>query len=695
MTARISPARASVVAAVGSLLFLAALPSQAHERPQWPGLGCDEALTVAAPFTETPPVLDGVLGEGEWDGAAQLTGFRRLYPDRGVEVALPTVVHVLAGDGHLYVAFDCEIAGASKVRATETREDARLSDQDRVEVIIDSLHDHRRAIELQTSPAGVKSDRRWGNYEWDGIWDVAAQVNETNYIVEIDIDLGSLTYEKGNDGTVGINFTRRSVDPYEGSAWGVDDTGGDDDPHCFAHITGLSFPQNPARAPIRVDAYTVITGDFSDTGDGVDVDAGLDIEYPITPSVTSRFTVLPDLSNVEAAFKTIDISYREQFLPDTRDFFTHQAEYYGDRAIFHSGRVGDFDVGAKLTGTHGEYRVGMLDAWNAQTSRNDFVSHVSRQVGQYSDVSLSLVDVREPGFDNTTVSGGFNTRFKEDSKFRMDGGYAQSFSSDPLREGHGATVGAGYSAGPGSLGTHWGYSEVSPHFDPIDGYNPRMGFREWRGNIWKEWVPKEGTKFYSSFELFSNFNRGWTWDGDFYSRSLNTGCVIGFKDRHRLYFVRNHSRHLEEHIRPEPFDDTSYNVNARFGRGEDLSGSAYYRWGTVEDSHLSQYGTSLNWQRSSSLQVSLNFNEREQRFFDGTRGSARTIEVGATKILNPEQWLSFRWYARSGDDDISNLNLVYRIHKESGKEFFVILGDPLASEIRERIAVKYIHPISF
>ena len=169
MTARISPARASVVAAVGSLLFLAALPSQAHERPQWPGLGCDEALTVAAPFTETPPVLDGVLGEGEWDGAAQLTGFRRLYPDRGVEVALPTVVHVLAGDGHLYVAFDCEIAGASKVRATETREDARLSDQDRVEVIIDSLHDHRRAIELQTSPAGVKSDRTMGQRRvgWD------------------------------------------------------------------------------------------------------------------------------------------------------------------------------------------------------------------------------------------------------------------------------------------------------------------------------------------------------------------------------------------------------------------------------------------------------------------------------------------------------------------------------------------------
>lgn len=35
------------------------------------------------------------------------------------------------------------------------------------------------------------------------------------------------------------------------------------------------------------------------------------------------------------------------------------------------------------------------------------------------------------------------------------------------------------------------------------------------------------------------------------------------------------------------------------------------------------------------------------------------------------------------------------MHKESGQEFFVILGDPLASEIRPRVAVKYVHPIRF
>ena len=110
---------------------------------------------------------------------------------------------------------------------------------------------------------------------------------------------------------------------------------------------------------------------------------------------------------------------------------------------------------------------------------------------------------------------------------------------------------------------------------------------------------------------------------------------------------------------------------------------------------LRQYGISLDWQRSADLSASLNYNRRKQRFFSGTRESAETIELGATRILNPEQWLSMRWYTRRGDADINNFNVVYRIHKESGQEFFVILGDPLAEEIRARVAVKYVHPIRF
>jgi len=678
-----------------ALLACATAVACAHDRPHWPVVGCDDGLTVAVPLAETPPTLDGVLSAGEWDAAARLGGFRRVYPDRGAEATLPTTVYLLAGEGRLYIAFECTINDPSKVRATETREDASLGDQDRVETQIDSLHDHRRTISLQVTPGGGRRDSRWGNDEWDGVWDSAYAVHESVYAIEMDIDLASLTYEQGQGGTCGINFTRRTIEPYEDSAWAVDDTGGEWDPRCFPHLTGLVFPATPSHQDVVVDAFTVVTGDFDDDGDGLGIDAGVDVEYPVTTSVTSRFTVFPDLSNVEAAFETIDVSYREQFLPDTRDFFTHQAEYFGSRSLFHSGRVGDFDLGAKLTGTQGDYRVGLLDTWNAATSRNDFVSHVTRQLGRHSDVSFSMVDAREPGFDNTALSVGLGTRFSEDSKFRFSGGHARSFSSDPLREGHGSIAELGYNPGPGSLGTHWTYNEVSPHFDPIDGYNPRQGFREIGGVVWKEWVPGKGQAFYSSLELFTHIHRGWTWDGDFYSRGMNNGLIIGFENRHRFIFTRNQNRHLEEHIRPEPFGDESYTLRGRFGQGRDLSGQAYFTFGTVEDSRLRQYGLSLDWQPSASLRTGLRYDRREQRFFDSTRESAEIVELSATKILDPEQWLSLRWYSRQGDDDINNLNLVYRMHKGSGQEFFVILGDPLASEIRPRVALKYVHPTRF
>jgi hypothetical protein len=693
--ARDDVARLRASSLILTVLVCAPSIAHAHERPYWPVVGCDDDLTVAVPMTDTPPVLDAALSEGEWDGAPRLSGFRRVYPDRGGEATLPTTVYLLAGEGHLYVAFECTIKDPSRVRATETREDASLSDQDCVGILIDSLHDHRRTIELQMTPGGGRRDRRWGNDEWDGIWDFAYAIDESAYVIEMDIDLASLTYEKGKDGTCGINFTRRTTEPYEDTAWAVDDTGGEWDPRCFPHLSGLVFPDRPAEQEVKIDPFTVATAECDDDGQGFEIDAGLDIEYPITTSITSRFTILPDLSNVEAAFKTIDVSYQEQFVPDTRDFFTHQAEYFGSRSLFHSGRVGDFDLGAKLTGTQGDYRVGLLDAWNTDTGRNDFVGHVTRQLGRRSDVSLSCVHVREPGFDNTALSVGFGTRFTEDSNWRFSGGHARSFSSDPLREGHSTTAVVACNAGPGSLGTNWNYNEVSPHFDPIDGYNPRQGFREIGGVVWKEWVPDKGEEFYSSLELFTHYHRGWTWDGGFYSEGMNNGVIIGFENRHRLIFTRNQNRHLEEQIRPQPFDDESYTLRGRFGQGRDLSGQGYFTFGTVEDSRLRQYGISLDWQPSASLRTSLNYNRRKQRFCDGTRESAEVIELGATKIINPEQWLSLRWYTRRGDEDISNLNLVYRVHKQSGREFFVILGDPLASEIRPRIALKYIHPIRF
>ncbi|MBL7185168.1 MAG: hypothetical protein ISS70_02495 [Phycisphaerae bacterium] len=679
------------------LIFVAAVvctrSATAHEKPSYPVDGADGNLAVTVPLlVNASPIIDGALGEGEWDKAVKLAGFRRCWTFRGTPAAVQTTAYLMGADGRLYVAFKCEIDDASKLQASETREDARLFSEDHVRILLDTLHDHRRVIELGVSAGGSRYDKRWGNSEWDAVWDTAVKVYESCYIVEIDLDLNSLTYEKQEGQTFGINLIRSSMDPYEVTGWMVDERLGAEDSRCFPHLAGLLLPEKLAERSAKVDTYVVAMNESKSGAEGSSVQAGVDVEYPLTPSVTSRFTLFPDLTNVEASFESIDVSYREQFLPDTRDFFVNQAEFFPERKLFHSGRIGDFEGGAKITGAWGDYRLGILDAYGKDESQNDFVTHVTRQLDQHTDAKFSLVDVRKPDFYGTTLAGGFGTDFKDDSHWHLDLDHAHSLSDVSTREGHQTSAGLLYKGGHGQSGGRIQYEQVSPNFDPISGFNPRRGFRKGTVNAWKLWEPEQGSRFYRSYELFSHYGQGETWGADFYARDYGVGGILNITDRDRIGLIANRDRHLEENIRPEPFDDRTLTLIGNAGRGKDVSGRASYKFGTVEDSRLNQYSVNLDWRKPAwDLRTDIGYSQRRQDFDNGPGTTAEIIEVGLTWLLSAEHWLSLRWFTRSGDKDIDNLSMTYRIHKASGNEFFLILGDPLAQEIRERIAAKYIH----
>jgi len=55
--------------------------------------------------TAVPPDIDGHVTEREWQGAARAENFLQFQPQRGDPAELPTVVHVLYDDEHLYAGF--------------------------------------------------------------------------------------------------------------------------------------------------------------------------------------------------------------------------------------------------------------------------------------------------------------------------------------------------------------------------------------------------------------------------------------------------------------------------------------------------------------------------------------------------------------------------------------------------------------
>ena len=109
---------------VGMFAFAAA----AQERPAF------EAVRAAS-----PPVIDGVLDEGAWAGAPEITGFTQRDPEEGKPATQQTRLKVLYDDDAIYFGAFMEDSG--EVRTLLARRDSDPNSGDYIRISIDSQHD--------------------------------------------------------------------------------------------------------------------------------------------------------------------------------------------------------------------------------------------------------------------------------------------------------------------------------------------------------------------------------------------------------------------------------------------------------------------------------------------------------------------------------------------------------------------------
>src|SRR2546428_12079762 len=89
---------------------------------------------IVAVRTAMPPVIDGVIGEDEWKGAAIATGFIQYEPRRGEPSGVRTEAIVLFDAGHLYVGF--RVWDGETITAQLTQRDADLFTDDAVAAVL-------------------------------------------------------------------------------------------------------------------------------------------------------------------------------------------------------------------------------------------------------------------------------------------------------------------------------------------------------------------------------------------------------------------------------------------------------------------------------------------------------------------------------------------------------------------------------
>jgi hypothetical protein len=321
----------------------------------------DSVFELRAAVTPTPPVIDGAVGEEEWQGAATAGSFIQYEPRRGSPSLVRTEALVMYDAGHLFVAF--RVWDPEAPAAQLTRRDADLLSDDAVILILDSHNDHRSAYYFMTNALGTQTDGRVANdgrtvdATWDASWQSASRSTEFGWTVEMAIPFTSIKYRAGDDQTWGVNFGRSRRRTLEVSFWAGPlenqfrvSQGGS--------LAGLNVPPPLRRHQIITYGLTRVQQHAPD-----DWDLGGDVRYALTPGISAYGTVNPDFATIEADQEQINLTRFELSLREKRPFFLEGAELFRQRIrTFYSRRIPDITGGAQVLGKQGAWSIAALGA---------------------------------------------------------------------------------------------------------------------------------------------------------------------------------------------------------------------------------------------------------------------------------------------------------------------------------------------
>lgn len=387
---RESPARGFPQVVV--LLFMVmGLPLSAEESRKAAVLRLSEKIHV-----------DGLLNEGAWQENPGIANLTQVEPRPGEAPSEATRVWLAANRDALYIAVRCEDRNPGQIVATEMSRDAYLMENDSIEIVLDTYHDHRNAYFFSTNAVGALVDgriaeNRSGSLEWDGIWDVRTHVDSAGWTAEFEIPFKTVGFNPGLS-EWGFNISRFLVRGRETSRWASPSL----DTMIYqiekaGNIAGIENPSQGVGLDIKPSGIAGFSRDI-DRRDVVkgEPDAGMDISYRITSNLVSSTTINTDFAETEVDTRQINLTRFLLFYPEKRSFFLEDAgifefakeEIYGppgfnaggDLMPFFSRRIGliqdfmgqSYEVplrfGEKLTGKIGRFDVGLLDV---QTGRLD------------------------------------------------------------------------------------------------------------------------------------------------------------------------------------------------------------------------------------------------------------------------------------------------------------------------------------
>jgi hypothetical protein len=462
----------------------------------------------AVRLTETP-VLDGdVLGDRAWSAARPLTGFTQVQPREGVRASRRTEVRVGFTETALWVgvvAFDDEPA---EIIASEARRDSPLDETDSFRFVIDGLLDRQNGFVFGTNPTGMQYDaqvvREGGSGEfgastgiydenWDGSWEVRTQVGDFGWSAEFELPFRTLRYGGAGNQSWGFNFQRNIRRNNEIVYWAPIGR-----QHTITRISRagtISGIEVPSQRNLQITPYVLGIWRRDAAGNSDDQEAGFDLKYSITPSLTLDATYNTDFAQVEVDDVVVNLDRFSIFLPEKRPFFLENAGQFRvgnsrEVELFFSRRIGivageqvPIETGLRLSGKWGAAtNVGLLymgdEGLDSLAPANDYyVARVSREFANRSSLGALIVG-REgdggglvPAGDDSNRTYALDGRWGIGDHLELEGWLARTSTPGLAGDDYAWAAKANYNSSRWS--SRLNFTEVTESFNPEVGFLQR------------------------------------------------------------------------------------------------------------------------------------------------------------------------------------------------------------------------------
>ena len=457
-------------------------------------------------------VLDGRLDEQFWTRTQVSDGFLQQDPIEGAQPTENTEVRVVYDADNLYIGAVMHDTDPTGILGYQRQRDQSLDSDDRFMLILDTFLDGRTAYFFETNPAGLMGDglvRNTGyasvNRAWDGIWEAQTSRSDVGWSAEIRIPFRTLNFDETSD-VWGVNFQRTVRRKNEEIIWsGYRRNQGLLRPIHAGRLTGL---RNVTQGlGLEVVPYAAASWRKQlGTSTATPLDAGVDLNYSLTPSLRAAVTVNTDFAETEVDRRRVNLTRFPLFFPEQRDFFLENASvfefaplnatnpYFSRRIGLDDGQVVPVEYGTRLAGQVGAYDLGFLQIRTGDVDgrptedftvgrvKRNFLAQSSlgfiytRRSTSGSEKSLAPRDRHTAGADLDL----FTSTFLGDKNLQFQAFYV--VHTDPEQNG---TSGAADRSSRGFRinypndvwRMHLSFREFGDEWDPALGFVQRRGFR--------------------------------------------------------------------------------------------------------------------------------------------------------------------------------------------------------------------------